>query len=115
MNIYAISLAVATLFLITILELVRRGKLKEQYSLIWLGFGFLFMIVSVNPRLTETFSRWLGVHYAPALLFLAGLLCCFALILHLTVIVSRQSVQLLRLTQELTLLKGQYSQGDKYE
>lgn len=115
MNIYVISMVVAGLFLVAVLELVRRGKLREQYSLIWLGFGILFLIVSVNPRLIETVSMRLGVHYAPAVLFLAGLLSCFALILHLSAIVSRLSVQLLRLTQELTLLKGQDSRREKYE
>ncbi|RCX19203.1 hypothetical protein DFP94_105220 [Fontibacillus phaseoli] len=105
MTIYILSVAVAFLFLLLVLELVRRQKLKEQYSLLWILFSAVLFIVSFNVSLIEWIAARLGVKYAPAVLFLFGLLFCFAFILHLTIVVTRLTAQVLRLTQELTILK----------
>ncbi|MMZ63698.1 hypothetical protein D1872_259710 [compost metagenome] len=105
MSIYALSVGLAFLFLLLVLELVRRQKLKEQYSLLWILFSVVLFIVSFNVTLIEWIADRLGVKYAPAILFLFGLLFCFAFILHLTIVITRLSAQVLRLTQELTILK----------
>lgn len=107
MNIYVIAIVLASLFLLTVLELVRRQKLKEQYSLLWILFSVILLIVSINVTVIEWIADRLGVKYAPAVLFLFGLLFCFAIILHLTIVITRPSSQVLRLTQELTILKEQ--------
>ena len=54
----------------------------------------------------------LGVKYAPSLLFLVGILVCLMLILHMTVIVSRLAERVIRLTQELGLMRHEL---EKYE
>lgn len=107
MNIYVIAIVLAALFLTSVLELVRRQKLKEQYSLLWILFSVILLIVSFNVTVIEWIADRLGVKYAPAILFLFGLLFCFAIILHLTIVITRLSSQVLRLTQELTILKEQ--------
>lgn len=105
MMIYVLSVVLAFLFLLLVLELVRRQKLKEQYSLLWILFSAVLFIVSFNVSFIEWIAARLGVKYAPAVLFLFGLLFCFAFILHLTIVVTRLTAQVLRLTQELTILK----------
>ncbi|MNN31667.1 hypothetical protein D3C76_243790 [compost metagenome] len=105
MTIYILSVGLAALFLLIVLELVRRQKLKEQYSLLWILFSLILLIVSFNVSFIEWLSDRLGVKYAPAILFLFGLLFCFAIILHLTIVITRLSSQVLRLTQELAILK----------
>ena len=104
-NIYLFSILFSGAFLILILELVRRQKLKEQYSLLWILMGVLLLIISMNVGLVETLADWLNIEYAPALLFLFGLLFCFVFILHLTIVISKLNQQVLRLTQEITILK----------
>ena len=113
MTIYSVSTLISIVFLIIILELVRRQRLREQYSLLWIAFGVLLFIISFNVALLERFAMWLDVKYAPALLFLFGLLFCFALILHLTLVITKLSNQVLRLTQEITLMKGQEQQHEQ--
>ncbi|GAB6929504.1 hypothetical protein JCM10914A_34870 [Paenibacillus sp. JCM 10914] len=106
MNIYVLSILFSLAFLLIILELVRRRKLKEQYSLLWILMGVLLLIISMNVSLVEQLADWLRIEYAPALLFLFGLLFCFVFILHLTIVITKLSQQVLRLTQEITILKG---------
>lgn len=105
-NIYPLSILFSVVFLLTILELVRRRKLKEQYSLLWILMGIVLLAVSMNVRLIERLADWLHIEYAPALLFLFGLLFCFVILLHLTIVITKLSQQVLRLTQEMTILKG---------
>lgn len=105
MAIYVLSVFVAALFLVFVLELVRRQKLREQYSLLWILFSLILLICSMNVHLVEWIAARLGVKYAPAVLFLFGLLFCFAFILHLTIVVTRLTSQVLRLTQEIVILK----------
>ncbi|EOS53976.1 MULTISPECIES: DUF2304 domain-containing protein [Paenibacillus] len=105
MSIYILSVLVAALFLLFVLELVRRQKLREQYSLLWILFSVILLICSTNIGLIEWIADHLGVKYAPAVLFLFGLLFCFAFILHLTIVITRLTAQVLRLTQEIVILK----------
>lgn len=105
--IFWLCIVISSSFLIIVLELVRRQKLKEQYSLLWIVFGISLFIASINVSFIERLSNVLGIKYAPAMLFLFGLLFCFTLILHLTMVVTKLSNQVLRLTQELTILKQQ--------
>ncbi|MGG6314028.1 DUF2304 domain-containing protein [Paenibacillus macerans] len=107
MAIYIVSVAVAALFLFAVLELVRRQKLREQYSLLWILFSVILLVCSLNVTFIEWIAARLGVKYAPAVLFLFGLLFCFAFILHLTIVITRLTSQVLRLTQEMAILKEQ--------
>ncbi|MBP2001891.1 hypothetical protein J2Z69_002947 [Paenibacillus shirakamiensis] len=109
MTIYFLSVILSFLFLVIVFELVRLQKLKEQYSLLWILFGVILFIISLNVKFIEALASWLGVKYAPAMLFLFGLLFCFAFILHLTMVVTKLSNQVLRLTQELTIRKEKES------
>lgn len=105
MAIYVLSVFVAALFLVFVLELVRRQKLREQYSLLWILFSVVLLVCSMNVHFVEWLAAKLGVKYAPAVLFLFGLLFCFAFILHLTIVITRLTAQVLRLTQEIVILK----------
>lgn len=107
MNVYWFSLLFSVGFILVVLDLVRRQRLKEQYSLLWLFVGAGLVIVSSNTAVLEWLAAMLDIKYAPAVLFLLGLIFCFALILHLTVVASRLSDRVLRLAQELTVLKAE--------
>lgn len=109
-TLYISTIAFSLFFILTVIELVRRGKLREQYSLLWLGFGLILLILSASKRLLGILANWFGVYYAPSLLFLFGLLFAFALILHITVVISRQADRVIRLTQELAITQHRLAQ-----
>lgn len=106
-SIEMLSFLLSAVFLLMVLYLIRKRYLKEQYSLLWFAFGALLLLLSGSEHWLNLVSTWMHVFYAPALLFLIGILFSFALILHLTVIVSRMSEQMIRLTQELGMLKSE--------
>ncbi|HEU4963982.1 MAG TPA: DUF2304 domain-containing protein [Bacilli bacterium] len=114
-NIYSISILFSIFFVIFVLSLVRRRKLREQYSIMWLILGFVTVLVSLKTNWLEALATYLGIYYAPSLLFLIALLFCFAYLLHLTLVISKLSDRVVRLTQELALTQRTAHQEQEQE
>ncbi|MDT3705126.1 MAG: DUF2304 domain-containing protein [Thermincola sp.] len=91
-------------FLIVVLEFVRTRKLKEQYSLLWLLIGGVMILLTLWKDLLNNLAYFLGIYYAPSLLFVVGILFSFVLILHYSVIISKLHTQNVRLAQEMGVL-----------
>ncbi|MFZ5986085.1 MAG: DUF2304 domain-containing protein [Bacillota bacterium] len=104
-NVYSISILFSVFFLLIVIELVRKNKLQERYSLLWILMSIILIILSSTPRFINTFSRWLDIKNPPSLLFLFGLVYLIIYSLNTTVVISKQSERITRLTQELALLK----------
>lgn len=112
-DVYLLSILFTALFLLTILGLVRKRQLKEQYSLMWILVAALMFLFSLSKNLLELMAARLDIQYAPSMLFLFGLVFAFTLTLHLTVVVSRQSEQLVHLAQELALLRQEVQRSNQ--
>lgn len=108
-------MAVSVVFLLIVFHLIRKKHLREQYSLLWLLFGLAMTILSIGTSWLEWLAEQFDVKYAPALLFLVGIIFCLVLILHLTVVVSKLSERVVRLTQETGLLRSELEQYRKHE
>jgi len=74
-----------------IVELIRRNKLKEKYSLLWLFFGTMFLLLSLFRDVLEIVSKLIGIDYAPAALFLTLIIAMFFILLHYSIVVSELS------------------------
>ncbi len=105
LNIYLLSILFSVFFLFIIIELVRENKLSEKYSLLWILFGITILLMSSSPVFIEKISSLVNVKYAPSVLFVFGLLFLIVYSLQITIVVSNQSKRIIRLTQELTLIK----------
>lgn len=86
------------------LELVRRGKLLEDYSVLWFLLGGLMLTLAWVPSSLELLARITGVVYKPSAIFICALLLCFALLMHFSVVISRLTRQVTRLTQLVALI-----------
>lgn len=106
--IYQLSILFSFIFVWFVLSLVRRRKLREQYSLMWIVLGLIIVSVSVQSHWLNALADALGIYYAPSLLFLIALLFCLAYLLHLTVALSKLSDRVVRLTQELSIYQHQH-------
>ena len=91
--------------LIVVVELIRRGRLKERYSLLWLLAGGCLLIFSSSRGLLEYVSHLAGVYYAPSFLFLIAFLFLLLITLHFSVVISGLSERNKQLAQELALLR----------
>lgn len=112
-NVYTISIIFSVTFLLIVIELVRKNKIQERYSLLWIFMSIVLLILSISPIFINTLARWLGIVNPPSLLFLFGLVYLIIYNVHITTVVSKQSEKITRLSQELALMK--YQKGDKCE
>jgi hypothetical protein len=100
-RILAAVLAVA--FMAMILELIRRDKLQERYSVVWFVAGLGMLAGAAFPGLLELAADAMGVRDTNVALFSIVLLLLLGLVLNFSVIMSRQSAQITRLAQERAL------------
>lgn len=101
--ILAVSAALAGLVLV--LELVRRRKLREDYSLLWLFTAGVMVVVAAWRDLLHGLSALVGIAYPPNLLFLMAALFIIALLLYFSVVITRLTQESKQLAQELALLR----------
>ncbi|HEY6012233.1 MAG TPA: DUF2304 domain-containing protein [Nitrospirota bacterium] len=91
--------------MIVVVELIRQGRLKERYSLLWLLAGAVLLLFSSSRALLESISKLLGIYYAPSFLFLLAFVFLLLITLHFSVVISGLSEKNKQLAQELALLR----------
>jgi len=95
----------AIFFFVLVLELIRRRKLQERYTVIWFILALGMLAGGIFPQLLETLASILGVRDTNVALFALLLLLLLALAFESTVTNSRQGEQITRLAQENALLR----------
>src|SRR3954453_23915049 len=101
-----LAVVVAVLFLLLILDLVRRRKLQERYTVVWFLAGLALLTLALVPGLLGWLADRAGVKDTNSLLFAMSLVVAGLLLLNLTVVVSKQAEQITRLSQELGILRS---------
>jgi len=97
---------IAIAFMLLILELIRRDRLQERYSVIWFVAGLGMLAGAAFPGLLELVADLMGVRDTNVALFSIVLLLLLGLALNFSVLMSRQADQITRLAQELALEKA---------
>jgi hypothetical protein len=100
-------LAASVLLLVVVLELVRRRKLTEEYSFLWILAALAMLVVSMRQDMLRLAAQWLGVSNPPAVLLVVLMATVFIASLWLSVIVSRQRQQIERLIEETAILSAE--------
>ncbi|MGK2954524.1 MAG: DUF2304 domain-containing protein [Solirubrobacterales bacterium] len=90
----------AVLFMLLILDLIRRDRLLERYSIVWFLLGLAMLVGAAFPDLLQLIAKAIGVRDVTIGLFSIVLLILLALSLNFSVIASRQSKQITRLAQQ---------------
>ncbi len=96
-----------------VVELVRRRKLGEAYSLLWLLTGVILLILSLWRELLDVLARLVGVFYPPAALFVIGFGFVLLILLQFSVVVCRLSDENRSLIQRLAILDWRLRQLER--
>ena len=100
-----VALLAAVGLLLFVLELVRRRRLQERYSVLWLATGLTLVVLAAWPALLARISSALGIISPPNALFVVALGFFLAVMLHFSLVISRLSEHTSRLAQRLALLE----------
>jgi len=95
-------------FLFLIVFLIRIRRLKEEYAILWLFFGVIFLFLSLFRKSLEFISSLLGIAYPPAALFLILILAVITILIHFSLVISRMKDRQRQLAQQLALLEARF-------
>ncbi len=98
-------LAFTTVTLVAILRLVRSGKLKAKYSLLWITLGVAMLALAALPNIADRVAEKFGVYYQPALFFVVGIGFLLLVVIHFSYELSRMENRVRTLTEETTLIR----------
>lgn len=94
-----------------VLDLVRRRRLSEEYSLLWVMATFTIALLGFCTPLLLWVTELLGILGAASTVFATGLTFALAMLLYLSVKMSRLAQQNHVLTQELALLRHELTRA----
>lgn len=103
--IYYLAIVFAVIFIIFVLNLVKKGKLDEKYSILWILTGIVTLIVSFFQNLITKIANGFDVYYPPSLMFLFAIIVLVIYTIHITIVITKQNKMIVKLTQELGILK----------
>jgi hypothetical protein len=99
-----IAVVGCVLLFLSVLELVRRRRLMEEYSILWMVVSIGTAILAAWSGLLLFITRLMGAQSANSVIFFFAILFLMGLVLHLTVRVSGLAERNKDLAQEVALL-----------
>ena len=101
-----VALIAGILFLVMMIDLIRKNRVTVKYALLWLLSGVIMIALAVFPQLLDLLAGLIGV-YSPVNALFAILLCCgLVLMISFSVIMSGNKKAIVKLTQEISLLEN---------
>ena len=100
-----LAICASSALLLYILEMVRRRKLREEYSILWLAGSFILLVLSVKQEWLDGIARWVGIAYPPSLLFLVAILFILLILIHFSITISKLHRTNKKMAQEIALMK----------
>jgi hypothetical protein len=92
-------------------ELIRKGRLREEYSILWLFTGAVTLLFSLWPEyfLSKFITRITGVYYLSAVVVIAFIFLLL-IVLHFSVVISKLANWNKDLAQRYALLELEFKE-----
>jgi hypothetical protein len=105
-RIQILAIVTSFLFLAYISWLIIKGRLREEYAIIWIIGTVMLIVFSFWRQGLEVVATLFGVYDPPNLVFTGAIFAILIYLLHLSVTVSKLQKQNKTLAQEIALLKS---------
>lgn len=105
-----LAILTSLITLVFIIDLLRRGVLKEKYAVLWLGVAGTALILAIFPGLLKWITTTLGVEIPANLLFFATIVVLVLVSVQLSYELSRHEAQIRRLAEEVALQEEELRQ-----
>lgn len=105
MLIYVLGIVAALGVLGTVVELLRRNRLRERHAAWWLGFGLIALANAVFPSMLDWFARLVGVEIPANLAFFVALVTIFLVALQLAGEITHDEERSRELVEKIAMLE----------
>lgn len=102
---YWLGIVAAVVTLVFVVELLRRGILREKYAALWLIVAGAVLVLAVFPQLLTRAAQLLGVAVPANLLFFVTAVVLLLVSVQLSYEISRVEARTRRLAEEVALLR----------
>lgn len=103
MSASVLAIITSVITLVFIVDLLRRGVLKEKYAVLWLSVAGIALILSVFPGLLEWITETLGFEVPANLLFFGTIVVLVLVAVQLSYELSTHEAKIRRLAEEIAL------------
>ena len=100
------------LIFFSVIELIRKGRLKEKYAILWLFSALIMIPFSFSRTLLTRVSLMIGIKYPPSFIFLLAFFFLIIINVHFSTVISELHEKNKKLVQELSLLKLRLEEND---
>lgn len=106
--------ALSIVLLFITFELIRKERLREEYSILWLFTGAVTLIFSLSPEffLSKFITRITGLYYLSAVVVIAFLFLLL-IVLHFSVVISKLMDRNKEIAQRHALLELEFKEFQK--
>ena len=94
----------AVVVLIFIIDLLRRGVLREKYAVLWIFVSAVAILFALVPSTLEWLTQTAGVSYQSNMVFFLTIVLLVLVSVHLSYELSRHEARIRRLAEEVALL-----------
>jgi hypothetical protein len=107
-----VAVVVSAVLLGYIVEAVRRRRLREEYSILWLATATVLLLLALIRPALDLLARALGIISPVNALFVVGFAFTTIILLHFSTVVSRLSRENRELAQRYALLVHQLEEKE---
>ena len=100
-----VALAVSVVLVVLIVELVRRRKLREEYSWLWLSLSLAMFVLALWPGFLRFVTGLIGAVLSTSTLFFFALLFLMLINIQFSVEISSLRTQVKNLGQQIAISK----------
>jgi len=108
-KIFGVFTVIAILWVI--IQLVKNGKLREEYSWMWILTGFIMLVIVLWYDLLLLITRLIGAVLPTTTLFIFGIVFLILLSLHFAIKISLLTHEVKNLAQKISFLEAENEQG----
>ena len=109
-----IGLLIASIIAISfVLFFVIKRKLNLKYSIVWILWALLVLIMSIFPQTFYDFTHFVGIELPVNGVFLTMIGLLYGLTFYVFVMISKHNDEIIKLTYEISLLRKQLEEKKK--
>jgi len=94
-----------------IIQLVKKGKLREEYSWLWILTGLILLVIVLWYDLLLFITKLIGAVLPTTTLFIFGIVFLLLLSLHFAIKISLLTHEVKNLAQKISFLEAEIEQG----
>jgi|SRR6185369_2553280 len=109
------SILVSVMVFILTIDLVRKKRLKEEYSLLWLATSTAMIILILRYDWLLALTKLIGAVLPTTTLFLGSIIFLVLLAVQFSIKISKLSDQVKDLVQENALLRYEFEKSARFQ